>query len=90
MAKNYKDIKVDIPFTIGDIMVLYHSLKEYNERLKAEITAIDKWVPKDEEWGLTYLDLQVMRTDRLMALEENLESTERALSKVMTYMRHPL
>lgn len=90
MAQNYKDIKVDIPFTIGDLIVVYQSLKEYNESLQAEIAVIDEWVPKDEEQEFNYLDLQVMRTDRLLSLEDNFDSTERALGKVMAYMRYPL
>lgn len=90
MAQNYKDIKVDIPFTIGDIITVYHSLKQYLESIQAEIAAIDGWVPKEEDATFSDLDLQVMRTDRLLALEENLDSTERALEKVMAYMRHPL
>ncbi|CAN5807642.1 hypothetical protein BH24BAC1_BH24BAC1_07560 [soil metagenome] len=90
MALNDKDLKVEIPFTIGDMVAVYHSLKQYREWTQAEIATTEKWVPSEEGEACSTLDLQVMRTDRLLALEENLDSTERALAKVMAYMRYPL
>lgn len=90
MAQTDKDLKVNISFTIGDMMAVYHSLKQYLESTQVEIARIEEWVPKEEDQTLTDLDLQVMRTDRLLALEENLDSTERALAKVMASLRYPL
>lgn len=90
MAKSYKNIKAEISFTIGDIIPVYHSLKQYADTLRSDIESINSWTPEGRGPDFSALNLQVMRTDRLMALEESLESTERALGKVMAYLRHPL